>query len=62
MEVAVGVGIVVVFAAAVAVVGIRLGMLLAPRLDRLTAETDEDAPQAADGVDDRADDRSDVHH
>ena len=62
MELAVGVGAVILLAGAVAVVGIRLGMLVAARLDRLTAQPDEDALEAADGVDDRADDRPDIHH
>ena len=40
-----GVGEVIVFvalAAAAAVIAVRLGMLLAPRLDRLTEPDDED--------------------
>lgn len=48
------------FAAVVAVVGIRLGMLVAPRLDRLTDRADEDLLRAADGADTRADERADT--
>jgi len=37
-----------VVVAAVAVVGIRLGMLLAPRIDRLTEPTEEEQRAADD--------------
>ncbi len=36
------VGVFVAFVALVAVVGIRLGMLLAPRIDRLANRTEEE--------------------